>query len=195
MPEYPEVAKKAQVEGVVQVQVTVDEAGNVESATAIKEGRSDDELAVETVDAFSALRDAAERAALNARFSPTLLNKKPVKVTGVITYNFYLFRRSDDEPAIAKGPVLNGKALKMPAPEYPAAAKAVRAAGTVVVEVTVDENGNVISAAAVSGHPLLQSAAVTAAREAKFEPAVFDGKAVKFAGVITYNFVMPDKKQ
>jgi len=34
------------------------------------------------------LRGAAEQAARGARFSPTLLSGQPVKVSGVITYNF-----------------------------------------------------------------------------------------------------------
>jgi TonB family protein len=57
------------------------------------------------------------------------------------------------------------------------------------VEVTIDENGNVISAKAVSGHPLLQSAAVAAARLAKFKPTLLEGKPVKVIGVIVYSFV------
>jgi protein TonB len=55
--------------------------------------------------------------------------------------------------------------------------------------VTVDENGNVVSAQAVSGHPLLQAAAVAAARGAKFSPTKLSGQAVKVTGVIQYNFV------
>jgi len=87
------------------------------------------------------------------------------------------------------GGVLNGKAISLPKPPYPAVAKAARASGTVTVQVTIDENGNVISARAVSGHPLLQSAAVQAARGAKFSPTKLSGQPVKVTGVITYNFV------
>jgi protein TonB len=87
------------------------------------------------------------------------------------------------------GGVLNGKAISLPKPPYPAVAKAARASGTVTVQVTIDENGNVISARAVSGHPLLQAAAVAAARSAKFSPTKLSGQPVKVTGVITYNFV------
>ena len=66
------------------------------------------------------------------------------------------------------GGVLNGKAVTLPLPEYPAVARAAKASGNVTVEITIDEEGNVISARSVSGHPLLQSAAVTAARQARF---------------------------
>lgn len=86
------------------------------------------------------------------------------------------------------GGVLNGKAISLPKPSIPAVARAARASGTVTVQVTIDENGNVISARAVSGHPLLQSAAVQAARGAKFSPTKLSGQPVKVTGVITYNF-------
>jgi periplasmic protein TonB len=89
---------------------------------------------------------------------------------------------------ISKG-VVNGSAISLPKPPYPPAAKAVRAAGTVSVQVTIDENGNVISASAAGGHPLLQQAAVGAARQAKFKPTLLSGTPVKVTGIITYNFV------
>jgi protein TonB len=88
------------------------------------------------------------------------------------------------------GGVLNGKAISKPAPVYPPIAKAARAQGTVTVQILVDETGRVISATAVSGHPLLQQAAVAAARQARFSPTLLSGQPVKVSGVITYNFVL-----
>jgi len=92
-------------------------------------------------------------------------------------------------PKTISGGVLNGKAISLPRPPYPPAARAVRASGAVSVQVLIDEQGNVVSASAVSGHPLLQAAAVAAARGAKFSPTVLSGQPVKVSGVITYNFV------
>jgi protein TonB len=87
------------------------------------------------------------------------------------------------------GGVLNGKAISLPKPSYPAIAKAAHASGTVVVQVLIDENGNVVSATAVSGHPLLIQAATSAARSARFSPTKLSGQPVKVTGVIQYNFV------
>jgi len=87
------------------------------------------------------------------------------------------------------GGVLNGKAISLPKPGYPPIARAAHTAGTVVVQVLIDENGNVVSASAVSGHPLLINAAVSAARSAKFSPTKLSGQPVKVTGVIQYNFV------
>jgi protein TonB len=86
------------------------------------------------------------------------------------------------------GGVLNGKAISLPRPAYPPIARQAHASGTVVVQVTIDENGGVISAHAVSGHPLLQAVAVAAARGARFSPTKLSGQPVKVTGVITYVF-------
>ncbi len=91
-------------------------------------------------------------------------------------------------PKKISGGVLNGKATSLPKPPYPPAAKAVRASGTVVVQVTINEQGNVVSASAVSGHPLLKQAAEQAARQAKFAPTMLSGQPVSVTGIINYNF-------
>ena len=88
------------------------------------------------------------------------------------------------------GGVLNGKATNLVKPAYPPAAKAVRASGAVNVQVTVDEKGDVISASAISGHPLLRASAVSAARQSKFTPTLLSGKPVKVTGVVVYNFTL-----
>jgi protein TonB len=85
--------------------------------------------------------------------------------------------------------VLNGKAVRLVQPSYPPIARSAHASGQVNVQITIDENGNVISAHAVSGHPLLQGAAVAAARSSKFTPTKLSGQPVKVSGVIIYNFV------
>jgi TonB family protein len=87
------------------------------------------------------------------------------------------------------GGVLNGKAVRLVQPPYPPIARSAHASGTVTVQVLIDENGNVISAHATSGHPLLQGSAVAAARASKFTPTKLSGQPVKVTGVIIYNFV------
>jgi TonB family protein len=94
-------------------------------------------------------------------------------------------------PKTVSGGVLNGKAVTLVKPPYPPAARAVKASGAVNVQVTIDEEGNVISASAVSGHPLLRAASVSAAQASKFSPTVLSGQRVKVTGVIVYNFIAP----
>lgn len=84
--------------------------------------------------------------------------------------------------------VINGKASYLAKPPYPQAAKQMGITGAVNVQVTIDENGNVVSASVVSGHPLLRAGAVNAARQSKFTPTYLSKQAVKVTGVIVYQF-------
>ncbi|MEZ5429323.1 MAG: energy transducer TonB [Pyrinomonadaceae bacterium] len=91
------------------------------------------------------------------------------------------------------GGVVNGKAIDLPKPEFPA--EAINAAGEVKVQVLIDEQGNVVSAKALSGHPLLQQAAEQAAMKAKFKPTLLEGNPVKVSGTITYIFNEPKTRE
>jgi protein TonB len=75
-PLYPETARRAKMTGMVSVEVVIDASGKVIGARAV----SGPEM----------LRDAAERAARQAKFTPALLSGQPVRVSGVINYNFSL---------------------------------------------------------------------------------------------------------
>jgi Ca-activated chloride channel homolog len=95
---------------------------------------------------------------------------------------------SSTPKAPISGGVLNGKAISLPLPLYPEAARNARAYGRVSVEVTIDEQGRVVAARAVSGHALLHGPAVAAARRARFAPTKLSGQPVKVTGIINYNF-------
>ena len=87
------------------------------------------------------------------------------------------------------GGILDAKAISKPAPVYPAKAKAQRVSGVVVVPILIDELGRFDSLLpGVSGHPLLQEAAISAASKAQFLPTQLSGRPVKVCGVVTYNF-------
>ena len=190
-PQYPDDVKASKIEGTVLVDVVIDENGNVASAAAVIEPvkmPQRDGTVRELEPANPILRQAAEKAALESKFSPTLLQGQPVKVRGRIVYVFKADEAPGSTDKAISGGILNSRAVQLPIPDYPAAASAVRAEGSVNVRVVVDEAGNVISAQAISGHPLLQSAAVAAAREAKFAPTRLSGSPVKVTGIIVYNF-------
>ena len=196
-PEYPEAARKAGISGAVGVNVVIDETGSVIFVEAFAPEQrmrkaEDGTTVMEPVPVDPLLRDAAETAARQAKFSPTILNGVAVKVKGKLVYNFVAESLEGKSlPRTISGGVLNGKAVSLPAPEYPAAAKAVRAQGAVSVQIMIDEEGSVISATAVSGHPLLRAAAEAAARLATFGPTQLSGQPVKVTGILTYNFVLP----
>ncbi len=215
-PKFPAAAKAVGACGAVNIKVLVDEEGNI--------------FSTETVSGHPLLRSAAEKAAREARFKPTLLSGQPVKVSGILVYVFAcddkkgstrnsvkedeanasnsekqdisLPRRMvfTDSPngsgqssgiKTISGGVVNGKALSLPAPTFPLAAKLVRAGGAVAVQVLIDEEGNVLSAKAVSGHPILRSVSEQAALKSKFKPTLLEGNPVKVSGIISYVYNIP----
>lgn len=88
---------------------------------------------------------------------------------------------------ISKG-VVNGSAVNLPPPNYPLEAREAKAKGSVNVVIVIDTSGKVISARAISGHPLLRKAAEDAAYKAEFKPMIVDGEQVEVAGAVVYNF-------
>lgn len=86
------------------------------------------------------------------------------------------------------GNVVNGRAIFLAKPPYPSAARAVRASGTVIIQVLILEDGTIFSASPISGHPLLRAASKAAACESTFRPVTLSGQPVKITGLITYNF-------
>jgi protein TonB len=88
---------------------------------------------------------------------------------------------------ISKGPI-TGQATSLPQPPYPILAKQTGVQGRVSVQVLIDEKGNVVSATAIDGHPMLRPAAQRAALQAKFSATTLGGLPVKVSGVITYDF-------
>lgn len=81
-------------------------------------------------------------------------------------------------------------ATRQATPTYPAAARVVRAAGIVRVDVTIDEEGDVAEVHKASGPPLLQAAARDAIKKWKFKPFLRDGQPVKANGFINFNFAL-----
>ena len=91
---------------------------------------------------------------------------------------------------LVENAILNGRAISLPRPEYPADARARNLSGTVTVKVEVDETGRVINAIDMcQGPPYLSESSVKAALKARFTPTKLSGVPVKVKGVIQYNFV------
>lgn len=89
---------------------------------------------------------------------------------------------------IDRGNLAPDTAVRMVRPQYPQLALKANIAGKVTVKVWIDEEGNVTSAKGIAGHRLLMQASEEAARRSKFKPAIYQGKPIKSAGMITYNY-------
>jgi protein TonB len=86
--------------------------------------------------------------------------------------------------------VLKSMVISLPQPQYPQLAKQIRLQGPVTVQILIDEQGRVVSAQTMTGHPMLLAAAKEAALRARFTATKLSGQPVKVQGLITYNFVL-----
>ena len=80
----------------------------------------------------------------------------------------------------------NSRAVKLVQPIFPSGFKAPK--DKILIRITIDENGDVISAKSVSGNMQLMGYAENAAKGSKFQPAVVCGKPAKITGLIEYIF-------
>jgi hypothetical protein len=216
----PQSTKSAGRAGRIVVEVTIDDEGNVVSVNRVL--GPGDVCENVTKPYVVAAREAAREAALRSKFSPATQGGKPVESKGFVDFMLGPWIMAKPEKVIGvrveppseqrmtidtkvvekettdtiSGGVLNGKAVSLAKPPYPLAARAVRASGSVSVQVLIDTDGTMFSAHATSGHPLLQRAAVTAACQSTFTPTLLreaegsgDYHPVRVAGIITYNFV------
>jgi TonB family protein len=143
--------------------------------------------------------DAADSAALRFLKSFKLLapdSSRGGEVDAYLRMNPELAKRAfgvTSDVMFLNGQALIGRALKgravVPIPEFPEPARMARISGTVIVNIVIDEAGNVIAAQAIAGHPTLQLYAVKAARQARFTPTEEQGRPIKVLGQVTYNFV------
>lgn len=82
------------------------------------------------------------------------------------------------------------QAIQTPAPVYPEMARAAEVEGTVVVRMLVNKEGRVEKASVVSGHPMLDAAALDAVRNWIFKPALQQHKPVAVWLAVPIKFVL-----
>jgi TonB family protein len=189
-PLYGDSVKQYGFKGVVSVYVHIDKAGKVSVIGAFGPASPCSDLKSPNV---LAIRNAAMDAAAKSVFETPLKDGKPTEANVYLTYKFtpIVDEAIKDSVKITSVPggILNGRAKSLPKPYYPATAGANRVGGLVTTQVLVSEGGEVITAAALSGHPSLREAAVEAACKAQFAPLTLQGNPVRVSGLITYNFV------
>jgi len=101
-----------------------------------------------------------------------------------------LLKRPSGRHIISIG-VVNGKALELVKPKYPAAARSVGAFGTVEVQILIDDRGCVNEAKAISGHPLLRAESIRAAEKSRFSPTMLSHHPIWVYGMILYHYRQP----
>ncbi len=162
-PVYPEEARKLGLQGVVELEATINRAGNVIAVKVLPAPAPQPLLAA-----------AAVAAVRQWKYAPYVINGKAKAVIFTVTITFALGDKKADNPAektFAERP----KRISDVKPVYPEEALKQGIQGVVIVEATIDEKGDVVAARALPGknpQPLLEAAALTAVRQWKFEPVI-----------------------
>lgn len=86
------------------------------------------------------------------------------------------------------GNVQESKLIRRVEPIYPEAAKAARISGGVILQVTINESGEVADVRTLRGHPLMNQAAIDAVTQWRYQPTYLNGEAVPVIATVTVVF-------
>jgi protein TonB len=90
------------------------------------------------------------------------------------------------------GQVESARLIFQPRPEYPPLAKMARIQGVVKLDALISKDGTIEQLKAISGHPLLVHAAMTAVQQWRYQPTLLNGEAVEVATEIDVNFTLQE---
>ncbi len=184
-PVYPDEAKKAGVEGVVILEATIDTEGNVAKVKVLK-------------GEHESLNKAAAEALKQWKYNPATLKGKPMPVNVTVTMKFKLDGKETEARKPAEGSGHPGPTvIKKVHPTYPEEARKEGIEGTVILEATIDTEGNVSSVKVLKGGiDSLNTAAIEAVKQWKYEPVIVEGKAMPATFTVTIKFALDkDKKK
>ncbi len=205
-PVYPEEARKQKIEGTVWVKMWIDKKGNARRVEILK---SDAEI----------FNQASIDAAMKWKFSPAMLKGEPVDVWVSIPFKFKLSKDIVKSEELDKQPVPQ----KMINPKYPESARKLHLVGEFFLNVTIDEQGNVINAIVqrlnvtdnrgikieklsenerknisdktYTSIEEMKLEAERAVQQWKFSPGMKGGKAVKTTVILPVKYALEEKKE
>jgi len=192
---YPELAMKAGIEGRVIIQFVVDEEGEVQNPVVVR-------------GIGSGLDAAALSAVESAKFVPGKQRGVPVKVKMSLPVTFKLPNESGDASSEAARQKVDGHAdgdVTMPEVigglasiqhemKYPQSARQDGIEGRVIVEFTVDKEGNVRDVHIVRGvNSVLDKEALRVVEMARFEPGMIEGEPTEVKLSLPITFKLPNE--
>ncbi len=198
-PKYPELAKKAGIEGEVWVKIWVREDGKVETVEVQK--RSGTDIGFE---------EAVIEAAKQFEFEPAMMQGKPVAVWVAIPFHFSLKEKPElytpvraSAPGATEAPAdfvafdQAPEVVQRIPPLYPAIAKKAGIEGTVWLKVFVREDGRAGKIEVFKNTKLeigFEEAAIAAAQKFEFKPALKNGHPVATWVVLPFHFKINEQE-
>jgi TonB family protein len=164
-PVYPEIARQANVEGVVILEIKTDEDGRVMATRVLRSIPLLDQAAIDAVKQWV--------------YEPKLIDGKPQKILFTGTVSFKLDEKDVEE--FSKGAVKVKDEIPPPElitrvdPVYPEIARQAGVEGAVILQVRTDVKGRVKDVMVLRSIPLLNKAAIDAVRQWIYEPLLVDG--------------------
>ena len=184
-PVYPPLAKQARIQGTVHLRAVIGKDGRVES--------------VQPVSGHPLLIPAATEAVKQWVYQPAVEGGQPAQAVANVTLTFSLpNEEAAQTPTGAPmrirvgGNVQQAKRDHFVQPTYPPLAKQSGIEGTVVLNVTIDKDGNVQTADVVTGHPLLIPAAIDAVKQWTYKTTLLNGNPVEVVTTVEVNFRLQD---
>jgi TonB family protein len=203
-PVYPPLARQARIQGTIILKVHITKSGDVAN--------------IQLVSGHPMLAPAAIEAVKQWKYDPYLLNGDPVEVETNVAVNFKLAGTAPAAGGtgdISEGPagivsntpgdqasaaipqrvrvssgVAQGLLVSKVNPMYPPDARDQRIQGVVILQATIDKEGNVANLQLVSGHPLLAPAAIEAVKQWKYRPYLLNGNPLEVNTQIQVNFTL-----
>ena len=184
-PVYPPLARAARIQGTVVLSIVINKEGEI--------------VDTRLVSGHPMLAPAAIEAVKQWKYTPRSSADKAVEVETIVRLDF----RLADGPVTRSLPSRVSQRLRVSAgvaqgliasrvePVYPDDAKAKNIEGTVMLNVDIDQEGNVERVELVSGHPMLAPAAMDAVLQWKYRPFVLRGEAVPVETTEQVKFVLP----
>jgi protein TonB len=197
-PIYPEEARKEGISGVVILEVTTDEFGEVKSTEILRSVPALDQAAIDAVEQWI--------------YEPMIIEGKPKSVAFTVTVRFRLNGKErkilkepeteqkkataakirkilEDESAVRiEGDQEKPNLIKKVDPIYPEEARKEGIKGKVLLEVTTDTVGRVDKIKILKSIPGLDEAAVDAVKQWVYEPYIIDGKPKGAIFTVTVQF-------
>jgi TonB family protein len=183
-PVYPPLARAARIQGTVVLSIVINKEGEI--------------VDTRLVSGHPMLAPAAIEAVKQWKYTPRSSADKAVEVETIVRLDF----RLADGPVTRSLPSRVSQRLRVSAgvaqgliaskvePVYPDDAKAKNIEGTVMLNVDIDQEGNVERVELVSGHPMLAPAAMDAVLQWKYRPFVLRGEAVPVETTEQVKFVL-----
>jgi len=195
-PEYPDEAMKKNIEGTVWLQLLIGEEGKV---IDVKVQKSDAEV----------FNQAAAKAGMQWLFKPAMLNGKPIQAWVSVPFRFKLMtgtgvvvspttgatKAQEKHPPADYVPYEKPpEAIKQVMPVYPEGAKKDKLEGTVWVQLLIGEEGKVTDVKVQkSDAEVFNQAAMKAATQWLFKPAMLNGKPTQVWVSVPFRFKLQEK--